>query len=67
MFILGLLVLLFGALVPPLLFPHENQILVGFIGAPFVLIGFIIMIAASFPTRRLGDKDADRKDPRDGP
>jgi hypothetical protein len=62
---LGVAFLLFGALAPPMLFPHENQILVGFLGAPFVLLGLIMMLAGSFPARRLGDDDPDRKDPKD--
>lgn len=61
MMFLGILLLLFGALVPPLLFPHENQILVGFVGAPFVLFGIILMLIGSFPTRRLEDESRDRK------
>lgn len=64
---LGILLLLFGALAPPLLFPHENQILVGFIGAPFVLFGLVLMLIASFPTRRLEDKPPGRKDDPPGP
>lgn len=64
---LGILLLLFGALAPPLLFPHENQILVGFIGAPFVLFGLVLMLIASFPARRLEDKPPGRKDDPPGP
>ncbi|HSD12292.1 MAG TPA: hypothetical protein VLC10_01925 [Patescibacteria group bacterium] len=63
----GIVLLLFGALVPPLLFPHENQILVGFVGAPFVLFGIILMLIGSFPTRRLDDERRDGKDDPPGP
>ncbi|MEY4745316.1 MAG: hypothetical protein RL272_1261 [Candidatus Parcubacteria bacterium] len=64
---IGILLLLFGALVPPLLFPGENQILVGFIGAPFVLSGIVLMLIGSFrPQRRDGD-DPDRKGGPPGP
>lgn len=55
-FWLGIVLFLFGAVVPPLLFPDENQILVGFIGAPFILIGVILLLIASFPTQRLRDR-----------
>lgn len=65
--ILGIVLLLFGALVPPLLFPGQNEILVGFVGAPFVLFGIILMLIASFPTQRLEDKRPDRKDGPPGP
>ncbi len=64
---LGILLLLFGALVPPLLFPGQNEILVGFVGAPFVLFGIILMLIGSFPTRRLEDKRPDDKDGPSGP
>lgn len=68
MMFLGILLLLFGALMPGLLFPHENQILAGFVGAPFVLLGIVLMLIASFPTQRLGDKRPDgRKEDPPGP
>lgn len=67
--VIAILILLFGALVPPMLFPNENQILVGFIGAPFVLFGFVLLLIASFEPQRLQDKDRDKKDgpPSEGP
>lgn len=55
-FWLGIILFLFGAIVPPMLFPGENQILVGFIGAPFILIGVVLLLIASFPTQRLRDR-----------
>ncbi len=57
----GIILFLIGAVVPPLLFPNENQILVGFIGAPFILIGIILLLVSSFPTQRLRDRP-----PKDG-
>jgi hypothetical protein len=60
-FWIGIILFLFGAIVPPLLFPDENQILVGFIGAPFILIGFVLLLIAAFPTSRLSD----RRPPKD--
>ena len=67
--IIGILLFLFGALVPPMLFPNENQILVGFIGAPFILFGILLMLIAAFQPQRLSDKDRDKKDgpPPGGP
>lgn len=67
--VIAILILLFGALVPPMLFPNENQILVGFIGAPFVLFGIVLLLIASFEPQRLQDKDRDKKDgdPPGGP
>lgn len=60
--VIAILILLFGALVPPMLFPNENQILVGFIGAPFVLFGIILLLISSFRPQRLDDKDREKKD-----
>lgn len=67
--IIGIFLFLFGALVPPMLFPNENQILVGFIGAPFILFGLLLMLIAAFRPQRLDDKDRDRKGgpPGEGP
>jgi hypothetical protein len=64
-FWLGIILFLFGAVVPPLLFPNENQILVGFIGAPFILIGITLLLIASFPTRRLPDKPRSDKEKKE--
>lgn len=60
-FYAGLLLFLFGAILPPMLWPDENQILVGFIGAPFVLFGIVLMLIGAFPTRRLEDKRDDNE------
>ena len=60
--VIAILILLFGALVPPMLFPNENQILVGFIGAPFILFGMVLLLIASFKPQRLEDKDRDKND-----
>ena len=62
----GAALFLFGALVPGLLFPKENQILVGFIGAPFILFGFILLLIGAFPTQRLEDKEKDDDPPQGG-
>lgn len=64
--VIAILILLFGALMPPMLFPNENQILVGFIGAPFVLVGIILLLISSFRPQRLDDKDRDGRDDRKG-
>jgi len=63
----GIVLLLIGLLLPPLLFPNENQILVGFIGSPFVLFGFILLLIGAFPTQRLSDKNDKRDEGSDGP
>jgi hypothetical protein len=65
--VLGIVLLLIGLLLPPLLFPKENQILVGFIGSPFVLFGFILLLIGAFPTQRLSDKNDKDDGGSDGP
>lgn len=62
---LGVILFAFGAVAPSLLFPKENQFLVGFIGAPFVLFGVILLLIGAFPTQRLDDRDR-RDDPPKG-
>lgn len=65
--VFGIILLLIGLLLPPLLFPKENQILVGFIGSPFVLFGFILLLIGAFPTSRLSDKNDKDDEGSDGP
>lgn len=62
----GIALFIFGALVPGLLFPKENQILVGFIGAPFILFGVMLMLIGAFPTSRLDDRKKDDEPPQGG-
>ena len=62
----GIALFIFGALVPGLLFPKENQILVGFIGAPFILFGVMLMLIGAFPTQRLEDRRKDDDPPQGG-
>ncbi|HTM68877.1 MAG TPA: hypothetical protein VL426_06295 [Candidatus Binatia bacterium] len=63
---LGIALFVFGAVAPGMLFPKENQILVGFIGAPFILFGVILLLIGAFPTQRLDDRRKDDDDKPDG-
>lgn len=59
-FWIGIFLFFFGAIVPPMLFPGENQILVGFIGAPFMLFGILLLLISAFPTQRSKDPRSDK-------